>query len=142
MAQAAQADLVQRVLALLVRAVHVRPVLVHHDQASAVLARASAVPVLQAAALQVSVPHVRVALQPAAVVVAAALPVHSVRVALAVRQRPASRSVQSAKSSSREAHQALAVQLFHAATAPPYFAFVAALAFRTLPTRSMRTQVS
>jgi hypothetical protein len=109
-AQAAQADLVQRVLALLVRVVHVRPVLVHLVRASVALVRASAVPVLQAAAHQDSVPHVRVVLQPVAVVVAAALPAHSVRAALAVRQRPASRSVQSAKNSSREAHQALAVQ--------------------------------
>ena len=69
--------------------------------------------------------------------------VPSVRVARAVHQRPASRSVQSAKNSSREATLlASVVHLFHAAMATPFFAFVVVPASKTSQTRLMPTLVS
>lgn len=112
------------------------------DSAHHVLALAAAL-LLPAA----SVPRAQVALRAVALVVAAAVSVaepqvHSERAGLAVRQRLASQSVQSAKNTSRDKHQALVAQLCHVATATRCFVCAAVPAFKTLPTRSMPTPVS
>jgi hypothetical protein len=145
-AQVAQVVLVRLVpVALVVLVVLVRlvPAVAHHAQASAVellvqvsVAAQAPVPVLALVHL------VRVA--PLQVVVAAVVAplVHSARAVLVEHRRPASRSVQSAKSLSRDQHRALVAQLFHAAMAPRCFAYAVALASRTSQTRSMQTPVS
>jgi hypothetical protein len=67
-------------------------------------------------ALQVSLVRAVAQAVAAVVVLAAALPVHSVRAAKATR--PASQSVRSAKNMNRDKRRALVEQLFHAETAP------------------------
>jgi hypothetical protein len=79
---------------------------------------------------------------PAVAVAAVAQQVHSVRVALAVPRRLASRSVRNAKSSNKEWLRASVAQLCLVATAPPSFAYVVEQASRTSPTRLMPTPVS
>ena len=88
--------------------------------------------------------HVRVEVQARAVAAVSVVepPVPSVKVALAVHPRLASRSARNAKSTNREQHRASVEQLFHAATAPRLFVCVVALASKTLPTRLMPMQVS
>ena len=145
-AQAAQAVLVRLVpvvLVALVVLVRLVPAVAHHARASVA---ARLVQVSVAAQALVAVPAlahlVRAALLQVVVAAVVAPLVHSARAVLVEHRRPASRSVQSGKSLSRDQHLALVAQLFHAAMAPRCFAYVVALASRTSQTRSMQTQVS
>jgi antitoxin (DNA-binding transcriptional repressor) of toxin-antitoxin stability system len=93
---------------------------------------------------QVSHAPAAVAEQPVAVVAAlAAEPLERLaRAAAVAKARLANQSARNAKSSNKEVLQALVAQLCHVATAAPAFAFVAARAFKTLPTRSMAMPVN
>ena len=148
MALAAQVVLVRLVpvaqVVLVVLVVRLVPV-GHRVRASAVLVHVRAsVALAQVPVRVVASAHLVLvaALLPAAVVAVAALLVHSARVALEAHLRLASRSVQSAKSSSRDQHLALVALLFHAAMAPPFCVCAAVQACRTSQTRSMQMLVS
>ena len=129
-------------LVALVRLVPALPVAVRVQVSAALALVLVAAPVVLVAHLLVLQASVASALVLAVAVAAAALLAPSVRVAHAVHQRRASRSVRNAKSSNKEWLLASVVQLCHVAMAPRCYVCAAARASKTSQTRLMPMPVS